>query len=133
IKPAGTALHTRMLRSPAATEAARQSALARVVELDSQQRVTHRYGKEILEFSLRRADKGGAIQLLRAQSRADSVLFIGDDVTDEDGFAVMTDGDVGIKVGPGETSARFRVEDPSEVEELLGVLDRERAAFTRNP
>ncbi|MBX3089300.1 MAG: trehalose-phosphatase [Cryobacterium sp.] len=133
IKPAGTALHTRMLRSPAATEAARQSALARVVELDLQQRVTHRYGKEILEFSLRRADKGGAIQLLRAQSRADSVLFIGDDVTDEDGFAVMTDGDVGIKVGPGETSARFRVEDPSEVEELLGVLDRERAAFTRNP
>ncbi len=133
IKPAGTALHTRMLRSPEATEAARKSALARVGELDPQQRVTHRYGKEILEFTLRPADKGGAIQVLRARSRADSVLFIGDDVTDEDGFAVLTEGDLGVKVGPGETSAEFRIEDPSEVEELLSALVRERSAFTRNP
>lgn len=133
IKPAGTALHTRLLRSTAATEAAQRSALVRVAAMDSQQRVTHRYGKEILEFSLRPADKGGAIQLLRTESRADSVLFIGDDVTDEDGFAVLTEGDLGVKVGSGETSAEFRIEDPSEVEELLSALVRERSAFTRNP
>ncbi|MCW5944629.1 MAG: trehalose-phosphatase, partial [Cryobacterium sp.] len=76
---------------------------------------------------------GGAIQILRARSRADSVLFIGDDVTDEDGFAVLTEGDLGVKVGSGETSAEFRIEDPSEVEELLSALVRERSAFTRNP
>lgn len=31
---------------------------------------------------------------------ADGVVFFGDDVTDEDVFAVLRAGDIGVKVGP---------------------------------
>ena len=35
--------------------------------------------------------------------------------------------DVGVKVGPGETKAEFRVADPDEVAALLGMLAAARA------
>jgi trehalose 6-phosphate phosphatase len=57
------------------------------------------------------------------------VLFAGDDVTDEDGFAVLRPeaGDLGIKVGTGETAAQFRVADERAVATLLTLLADARA------
>ena len=52
-------------------------------------------------------DKGEAIDILREQDDASAVVFFGDDVTDEKAFRRMRDGDVGVKVGPGETLARL--------------------------
>jgi trehalose-6-phosphatase len=51
-----------------------------------------------------------------------ATIFIGDDVTDEDGFAVLGSGDLGIKVGAGATKAFHRVADPHEVTRVLWNL-----------
>lgn len=49
-------------------------------------------------------------------------VFIGDDRTDEDAFAVMPDG-ITVKVGPARpTLARYTVPDPAGVEGFLGWL-----------
>ena len=91
---------------------------------DIQQKITT--GKEIVELSVAQGDKGSAITLLREQFRADAVTFVGDDVTDEHGFAVLTAADVGVKVGEGDTDAGFRVANPEIVLEFLGQLVQQR-------
>ena len=124
-KPAGVVLHTRSADddvAAAATEAARAklSAIAGVQITD---------GKRVLETSVVHTNKGEGIRTLRALTGATAVLFAGDDVTDENGFAALLPGDVGVKIGAGETRASFRVESPeafTEVLEKLLVLRRER-------
>ena len=70
------------------------------------------------------ADKGSALQGLRARTGAAAVLYAGDDVTDEDAFAVLDAGagDVGVKVGPGPTVAAGWVGSPEDVTALLRRL-----------
>jgi trehalose-phosphatase len=85
-------------------------------------------GKEVAELIVVEASKGTALDLLREELGATGVLFVGDDRTDEDAFVRLRDGDVGVKVGPGETAARHRVADPEDVTELLRVLAAERRA-----
>ncbi len=125
IKPVGFGVHTRLLDASgaAAVNAAAYEA-ARGVDGD----LTVRDGKDILEFSVRGANKGDGIERLREHVEASAVLFAGDDVTDEDGFAVLRSGDVGIKVGDGETAAQYRVADPEAIAALLGALADLRAA-----
>jgi trehalose-phosphatase len=79
-------------------------------------------GKEIVELAVVTTHKGTAVATLRDESDADAVLFIGDDVTDENAFAVLRDQDVGVKVGPGDTLARYRVPDPPAVVQVLELL-----------
>lgn len=73
----------------------------------------------MLEFAVVSTDKGHAVDVLRDQIGATAVLFLGDDVTDEKAFRRMRDGDVGVKVGPGDTAAAFRVEAPDDVADAL--------------
>lgn len=120
-KPSGCALHTRLATAEDA-EAARHDAVAGVQALEDSGFVTRRDGKDILEFIIRPADKGGALGWLRELFSATAVVFIGDDVTDEDGFRALKPGDVGVKVGEGETAAEFRVADPAEAVRLLAAL-----------
>ena len=130
-KPAGCGLHTRLV-SPEGAAKAQAAALAAVAELGAG-RVLERYGKDILEFTVRTADKGTALAVLRERTGATATLFIGDDVTDEDGFAVLGPADVGIKVGEGATAAEYRVEDPESVARLLAALahSREHSGLSR--
>lgn len=124
-KPAGFALHTRL-----ATE--RHSRVAHVVALSEAraevQGVTVRKGKNVLEFSVRSTTKGEAVQHLRRYTGATAVLYAGDDVTDEDAFAVLGPGDVGIKSGEGTTAAAYRVRGPEQVAHALSMLAEFRGA-----
>ncbi len=79
-------------------------------------------GKAVLEMSVVQVSKGAAIDTLRERLGVDRVLFAGDDVTDETAFARLRPGDVGIKVGPGDTAARFRVAGPEDVTTVLEEL-----------
>jgi trehalose-phosphatase len=85
-------------------------------------------GKEVIELAVVTTHKGSAVQALREKLAADAVLFLGDDVTDENAFAVLRGEDVGIKVGPGETRAGFRVADPQAAVRVLELLRDLRAS-----
>lgn len=80
------------------------------------------HGHCVVEAVPHGVDKGLAIaQLTECPLFADRVpVFVGDDVTDEDGFAqVQRRGGVGIKVGPGATLAVHRLIDVRAVYEWL--------------
>ena len=79
-------------------------------------------GKAVLEMAVVQVSKGSAIDVLRGRFGADAVLFVGDDVTDETGFARLGPGDVGIKVGDGATGAGYRVGTPEDVTAVLEEL-----------
>jgi trehalose 6-phosphate phosphatase len=118
-KPVGLGLHTRGVPAQLARRAD-ESARAAATELGGG--FLERAGKDILEFSVRDATKGDGLQRLRSHVGATGVLFAGDDVTDEDAFAVLHGVDVGVKVGQGETRAAHRVADPDAVARLLANL-----------
>ena len=116
----GSALHTRGVEQD--VESAAHAALWSVIESWGDL-LTTRTGHGILESSLGQATKGDGITRVAEAIAPDVTVFIGDDVTDEDGFAVLGPRDVGIKVGPGETVARYRLEGgPAEVAEFLVEL-----------
>lgn len=121
-KPVGLGLHTRGVASGVArdADARARAAAARLGGF------LERGGKDILEFAVRDATKGDGVQRLREHVGATAVLYAGDDVTDEDAFAVLGAGDAGVKVGAGETVAEFRVADPDAVAGMLRLLAQER-------
>ena len=77
-------------------------------------------GKAVLEMAVVQVSKGAAIDTLRGRLGADAVLFVGDDVTDETAFARLRPGDVGVKVGEGDTAAGYRVGTPEDVTDAAG-------------
>lgn len=79
-------------------------------------------GKAVLDLAVLEVSKGSAIDALRGRLGVDAVFFAGDDVTDETAFAVLRAGDVGVKVGEGETAAAHRVADPQDLGATLQTL-----------
>lgn len=124
-KPAGFALHSRLANPVDTAEAHR---LARAETEAALPGLTVRTGSDVLEFSVRSTTKGDAIEMLRDFAGATSVFFAGDDVTDEDGFAALRQGDLGVKCGPGPTAADFRVADQLAVARVLRRLAQLRSA-----
>ncbi|WP_183086206.1 trehalose-phosphatase [Mycetocola tolaasinivorans] len=125
-KPLGAAIHTR-LADPNTVPALHGAARAWIRHSDPD--LSERTGKDILEFSILAATKGDGIARLRAHTAAGSVFYAGDDVTDEDAFAALESGDLGLKCGPGETRAEHRVAGPEEVAAVLRALARARARW----
>lgn len=87
-------------------------------------------GKEVVEFSVGSANKGDAMVVLAARCRSTASVYLGDDVTDEDAFEVLGPDDAGIKVGPGPTAARHRLDSPDAVADFLQRLADRRADVT---
>ncbi len=114
-KPAGGAVHYRHAFQPAevAAEARRVAAEHGARAID---------GKQVVEVVVGDADKGTAVAALRERLGGPPLVFFGDDTTDEDVFGSLGPGDVGVKVGPGPTAARYRVADPEAVAAALLLL-----------
>jgi trehalose 6-phosphate phosphatase len=84
-------------------------------------------GKAVLEFAVISTDKGEAVDILRDEHDASAEVFFGDDVTDEKAFVRLRESDLGVKVGPGETAASYRIDSPEDVAEALRHLADSRA------
>lgn len=126
-KPTATVLHTRG-QAPEAADAAAAAALEVAARHTGVRVLT---GKSVVELSVVQADKGSALTALKASLGADRLAYFGDDVTDEHVFEVMDERDVSVKVGTGDTRARFRVAAPDDVAAtLFALLDLRRAHAT---
>ncbi|HTE22850.1 MAG TPA: bifunctional alpha,alpha-trehalose-phosphate synthase (UDP-forming)/trehalose-phosphatase [Candidatus Limnocylindria bacterium] len=79
-------------------------------------------GAKIIEIKPRSVHKGAVAEDLMAIHKADFILCIGDDYTDEDMFRTMPEEAHSIKVGLGETSARYQVTSVQQVLKLLRKL-----------
>lgn len=79
-------------------------------------------GKQVFEVKPKGVNKGQAIAAFMAKAPfAGRVpLFIGDDLTDEDGFAAVQQlGGHGLKVGDGPTQAQYRCASPAALRQWL--------------
>jgi len=117
-KPAGVVLHYRQASQASGEEAVRELREALAAEAG----VFITEGKMVLEISVVNANKGESLAMLRETTGATGVVFVGDDVTDEHAFKALRNGDVGIKVGDGATSAAFRIPSPEALPAVLELL-----------
>lgn len=129
-KPASTTLHVRNASSDDAA-AALELAEAGPARWPG---VHATAGKAVIELAVIETSKGVALDRLRDSFGAAAVLYLGDDVTDEKAFAHLTGHrgggyDIGIKVGPGDTVAEFRIAGTDEVADVLRyVADHRRVS-----
>jgi trehalose 6-phosphate phosphatase len=82
-------------------------------------------GKQVINVVPRGApDKGRAVEGLRRKRKYDHVIYVGDDETDENAFAMeRTRRLLGIRVGAKRSSrARFYIRDQREIDRLLASL-----------
>jgi trehalose 6-phosphate phosphatase len=119
VKPASVAVHVRTVSDRQAAAALLEDARALA---DSS--LTMKPGKDVLELAVTDADKGSAVRRLAAEVGARAVVYLGDDVTDEDAFRALGADDVTIKVGDGATAAVHRVPDPAGAVAVLDALAR---------
>ena len=108
------ALHYR--QAPALAAAC--SSLGRLAALTSGGALKAIEGKMVIELAPRLGGKGRAIAAFLAEPpfHGCSPVFVGDDTTDEDGFAMVDQlGGVSVRVGDGSTAARHRLATVADV------------------
>ncbi len=122
-KPFGVGLHYRAAPSTGEAVTALAEELAATHDLHLQ------HGKMVVELRLAGRDKGAAVDWLMAEpARHRTVpVFVGDDVTDEAGFAAAVAlGGAGVLVGPARaTAATYRVDCVADVLAWLDAACRE--------
>lgn len=79
-------------------------------------------GNKVIEVRPSTVDKGTAALLLKQQINPGITIAIGDDVTDEDMFDALREDAITIKVGEGETKAKFRLPAQQHVDPFLQTL-----------
>lgn len=122
MKPTGMALHYRA--APALAEVAREGVLAALAP--HRDAFVLQPGKMVLEIKPRGIDKGQAIAafLEEAPFQGRRPVFAGDDLTDEPGFALVNARNgLSIKVGEGETQARYRLPAVEALAAWLSALE----------
>jgi trehalose 6-phosphate phosphatase len=116
-KPHGVVLHVRQVAAES-----REAVLGAYRKFASARSWTVLDGSAVVEAGVAPLDKGAAVEALRREFEATSVGFFGDDVTDEHVFRRLEVDDVGVKVGDGPTSARFRLGGPADVVTVIQKL-----------
>jgi len=93
-------------------------------------------GKFVIELIPKQADKGQAIQTILNHFKLpfNHSIFIGDDLTDESGFIIINQhAGTSIKVGSGETEAKYRLKDINSVANFLFLFqDRIKNLYVKN-
>jgi trehalose 6-phosphate phosphatase len=82
-------------------------------------------GKMVYEIKPKDVDKGRAVRAYMSEPpfTGRKPVFIGDDLTDEKGFAVVNEFDgLSVKIGPGDTVARSRIESVELLLDWLQVI-----------
>ncbi len=79
-------------------------------------------GNKVIEVRMSGVDKGSVAKKLIENKDYDFILAVGDDKTDEDLFRALADKAVTIKIGVGNTLARYNLPDQEEVIRLLKEL-----------
>jgi len=84
-------------------------------------------GNKIVEIISSKINKGAAVRCLLDKKDYDYILSIGDDETDEDMFRVLLNYENAftVKIGPGNTCAKVKVENIQQALSLLEHLHRE--------
>ena len=119
VKPFHRVLHVR----PVSSTTDRQRLLNEVVKWAERHPDVHlTLGNCIAEIAVEKVTKGTWITQEKETYHPDALIFVGDDTTDEDGFAALDSYDCGIKVGPGATAARWRVADIPAVADFFSRL-----------
>jgi len=121
-KPCSLALH--VTADPSLESAVKALALAAAAQSPHPLRLIR--GKSVFELVPAGIDKGQAIdRFLALPPYAGRIpVFLGDDLTDEDGFrAINRAGGLSAHVGQRDTAARYRLTSPTEVRHWLARLD----------
>ncbi|MBF9232712.1 trehalose-phosphatase [Microvirga sp. BT350] len=119
-KGCSVALHWRL--APQEKEFALAMAHAALEALGNGYRI--QYGKAVAEIVPSGAGKGNVIERFLHQTpyRGRRPIFIGDDLTDENGFKLVNaHRGLSVRVGRGETVAQQRVGTPSDLRHLLSA------------
>ena len=121
VKPCGVAFHWRGL-APQARERLETVVAPRLSTLAEASGLELRPFDGGLELRLPGYDKGAAIRTLMAENPQALVVFLGDDLTDEDAFLALGEQGIGVLVR-GErrpTAAKYWITPPQELLVLLG-------------
>ncbi len=135
-KSCSVCLHWRRVSGSDHDEIASAAEVAVDEWLETHQHLERLPAAEALEVRHVAAHKGGALTWLRSRAPTGSpVLAIGDDLTDEDLFVSLRDGDVGVLVAehPRRTQATLRLPSPSAVHRFLRWLIDARARQATSP
>ncbi|MEE1655265.1 trehalose-phosphatase [Microvirga sp. CF3062] len=119
-KGCSVAIHWRL--APHEKDFALATAHAAIEALGNDYRVQH--GKAVAEILPSAAGKGKVIERFLHESpyRERRPIFIGDDLTDENGFkTVNAHGGLSIRIGAGETIAKVRLGTPAELRHCLAA------------
>lgn len=82
------------------------------------------WGKDVVELRPRGISKGTAVREITDRYSDRTPIYLGDDVTDEDAFKALGDDAITVKVGKGESVAKYRLSGPEEVVAYLSAYVR---------
>ena len=119
-KGCSVAIHWRL--APHEKDFALATAHAAIEALGNDYRVQH--GKAVAEILPSAAGKGKVIErfLHEAPYQGRRPIFVGDDLTDENGFkTVNAHGGLSVRIGAGETIAKIHLETPADLRHRLSV------------
>ena len=122
VKAAALAWHYRMADQETGARRANELRL-HLNQLLSNQPVEILAGNRVIEIRPYGVHKGRIVPPLSPERLASTaIVAIGDDRTDEDMFGALPPEAITIKVGAGDTKARFRVDGVTAVRQLLQSL-----------
>jgi trehalose 6-phosphate synthase/phosphatase len=89
-------------------------------------------GNKVIEIRVAGIDKGVATKKLMDEAPYDFILAVGDDKTDEDMFLALADKAITIKVGSGQSNAKYSMQSPQEVIRFLNELAAQNKVVIKN-